>query len=120
MSKTVAVKNTPNPVYGTGGGADTLDKVYIFSLDEAMEYYNLPAEENFYDGVYAQATIHTIMNGAWLEIPGSNNCWWWLRSTGGNDQNATEIGSRGYLSFNGNTGETELRAIRPIIHIEVK
>ena len=120
MIKTVAVKNTPNPVYGTGGGADTLDKVYIFSLDEAMEYYNLPAEENFYDGVYAQATIHTIMNGAWLEIPGSNNCWWWLRSTGGNDQNATEIGSRGYLSFNGNTGETELRAIRPIIHIEVK
>ena len=120
LIKTVTVKNTPNPVHGTGGGDDTMDKVYIFSLDEAMEYYNLPAEEAFYDGVYAQATVHTIMNGAWLEIPGSNNCWWWLRSTGGSDQNAAEIGSRGYLSFNGNTGETELRAIRPIIHVEVK
>lgn len=121
MIKTVAVKNTPNPIHGTGGGEDTLDKVYIFSLEEAMEFYGIiTPEERFYDGVYAQATQHAINNGAWLELPGSTNCWWWLRSTGGSDQNATEIGSLGYLSFNGNTGETELRSIRPIIHIEVQ
>ena len=121
MIKTVAVKNDPNPIHGTDSGTDTMDKVYLFSLEEAMEFYGISeAVETFYDGVYAQATQHTINKGAWLEIPGSTNCWWWLRSSGGSDQNATEIGSMGYLSFNGSNAQTEQRAIRPIIHIEVK
>lgn len=121
MIQTVSVKNTPNPVYGTGGGEDTLDKVYLLSLEEAMEYYGISEPvETWYDGVYAQATQHTINKGAWLEIAGSTNCWWWLRSTGGTDRDGTEIGSAGYLSFNGTNAKDSQRAIRPIIHIEVK
>jgi V8-like Glu-specific endopeptidase len=128
MIKSVTVKNAPNPLHGTSSGEDTVDKVYLPSLEEAMEYYGIEnCIEGGYEGVYAQATpyainhsISTERSGIWLEIPGSTNCWWWLRSSGGNDQNATEIGSGGYLSFNGADATEHHRGLRPIIHINVK
>ena len=46
--------------------------------------------------------------------------YWWLRSPGGNPQNAGEIGSKGYLSFNGGLVTTTERAIRPLIQVKVK
>lgn len=111
------VVNDPNPVHGTDGGNTTKDRVYLPSLEEIMRYYELPPEETFYDGLYAQATQHTVNKGVWLEIPGSIRCWWWLRSTGGNPQNAAEVGSAGYLSFNGTDVVSTQRAIRPMIRI---
>jgi len=56
----------------------------------------------------------------WLEIEGSNRCWWWLRSTGGNPQSAAEVGSAGYLSFNGTEVSCMERAIRPMITVKAK
>ena len=128
MIKSVTVKNAPNPNHGTSSGEDTVDKVYLPSLEEIMDYYDITTcVETAYDGLYAQATpyainnsISTERNGIWLEIAGSNNCWWWLRSSGGSDQNATEVGSGGYLSFNGADATDHQRGLRPIIHVNVK
>ena len=128
MIQSVTVKNNPNPLHRTSSGDDTVDKVYLPSLEDVMEHYGIEAcVETGYPGLYAQATpyainhsISTERNGIWLEILGSNNCWWWLRSSGGNDQNATEVGSGGYLSFNGADATDHQRGLRPIIHINVK
>ena len=115
------VINHDNILHGTPGGNDTVDKVYLMSLEEAMEFYGVVEPvEWFYDHIYAQATEYTIQKGVWLEIPDSNRCWWWLRSPGGNPQNAGEIGSKGYLSFNGGLVTTTERAIRPLIQVKVK
>lgn len=118
MIRTTTVKNDPNPIHGTSSGSDTEDKVYLPSLDEAMAFYHITTyEERFYDGVYAQATQHAIEKGVWLEVAGSTNCWWWLRSSGGSSTNAAEVGSAGYLSFNGSNAAETQRAVRPVINI---
>lgn len=116
----VNVSNKANPIHGTANGSDTVDKVYLPDLDEIMEYYGIEGyEERFYDGVYAQATPYAMGKDVWLEIPGSSRCWWWLRSTGGNDRNAAEVGSAGYLSFNGSDAFESQRGLRPVIEINI-
>ena len=118
------VKNEPNQLHGTSSGADTVDKVYLPSLGEVMEHYGITTvEETWYSQLYAQATPYTISKGVWLELAGSSNCWWWLRSAGGSEGNACEVGSGGYLSFNGTDADGEPlgggRAIRPMIQVNV-
>jgi|GEM_PF-1694010 len=111
------VPNAPNPEHGTDGGADTLDRVWLPSLDDITALYGIPAEETFFPELYAPATPYAISKGLWLEIEGSNRCWWWLRSPGGNPQNAAEVGSAGYLSLNGSEVSNPERALRPVIRI---
>ena len=83
-----------------------------------MELYDIPeANEGFYEQLYAQATAYAMGKGVWLELPDSSRCWWWLRSPGGSSQNACEVGSAGYLSFNGNLVDIPERAVRPMIQI---
>ncbi len=112
------VINNRNPVFDTDCGGTTIDRVYLLSLEEVMKYYDIPeAVETFYDRLYAQATAYTVSKGVWLEMPDSTRCWWWLRSNGGTEINACEVGSAGYLSFNGTEVTETARAIRPVIRI---
>lgn len=107
-----------NPVYGTFNSAGTVDKVYLMDHYEAMRYFDIPeASEDFYPQTAAQATPYTMTKDVWLEIPGSPCCWMWLRSNGSTQANAGEIGSRGYLSFNGGSID-QIRALRPLIQID--
>ena len=115
------VVNTDNVIHGTPGGNDTLDKVYLPSLEEVMDHYGITEPvEMFYDQLYAQATAYAMQKGVWLEMEGSSRCWWWLRSSGGTLQNACEVGSLGYLSFNGTGVDNPERAIRPVIQVNVQ
>lgn len=122
--KSVTVKNTPNPIHGTDNGNDTIDKVYIFSLEEVVEYYGIDGyNEGVYENIFAHASQLCASKGVWLEDPTSTRCWWWLRSAGGSETNAAEVGSFGYISFNGtNAANPELggsRGIRPVIHVRL-
>ena len=51
------IKTGPNPVYGTFGGSDAMDKVFLFSIDEVQQY--LPTDEDRATGT-----------------------WWWTRTPG--------------------------------------
>lgn len=116
---TTTVVNAPNLIHETDGGSDTQDRVYLPSLEEIMRYFEIPVtEETFFDQLYGCATPYVIEKGVWLEIPGSNRCWWWLRSPGGNPGNACEVGSAGYLSFNGTETVCTERAVRPMIRVK--
>ena len=68
----------------------------------------------------APATEAVIRKGVWLEIENSNRCWWWLRSPGGDPQHAAEVGSAGYLSFNGSFTYAPERALRPVVQVTVR
>lgn len=114
------VVNNDNPQYGTPGGEDTQDWVYLLSLEEVQQYWLLPAmETGAYSQLYAQATPYCMTRPIWLEIAGLNRCWWWLRSPGSTDGAAAEVGSGGYFSLGGCPVETPERAIRPVIHVIV-
>lgn len=121
MIVTTEVVNKPNPVHGTDSGNNTQDKVYMLSLEEVMRYNDIyDCVETFYGQLYACASKYAISKGAWLEIEDSTRCWWWLRDSGGNPAQACEVGSAGYLSFNGGRVNHTERAVRPVIRVTVK
>jgi hypothetical protein len=71
------VENPDNPQYGTDGGIDTVDKVFLLSYQEAID----PALGFLSDyGAYdpAREAKTTAYSGA----KGVPNGWWWLRSPG--------------------------------------
>lgn len=112
------VTNPANPNFGTPGGNETTDKVYLPSLEEIMRWYDIAEpQETAYPQLYAVASKAATQKGVWLEMPDTNRCWWWLRSPGGNPSNVCEVGSFGYLSFNGNTVTIRERGLRPVIQV---
>ena len=119
---TTRVHTENNEVFGTSGGNDTDDKVFLLSLDEVRRFYGIEeVVETFYKKVFAEASEYTKTKDVWLEVEGNDRCWWWLRSGGGDQTRACEVGSMGYLSYNGtNAYQPEIggmRGYRPVIWV---
>ena len=78
-NRIVQVTNTNpnNPYYGTNGGPNTLDKIFLLSLDEAQSYF------------YGAADRVATWNGS--------ASWWWLRSPGSHGSTANTVSSDGIL-----------------------
>ena len=70
------VKNADNPTYGTLGGYDTSDNVFLLSIEEALKYFPNNDER--------KATNLDGISGLW-----------WLRTPGFNSYNAVYVGSDG-------------------------
>ena len=47
---TVTLSNPDNPNYGTEGGNDTQDQVFLLSLEELQQYFNVSETWTDYDG----------------------------------------------------------------------
>lgn len=66
------VENKDNPLYGTDGGNDTLDKVFLLSIDEAEKYFENDLARK------TSATEVAKLHYAYCDPFG--NTAWWLRS----------------------------------------
>jgi hypothetical protein len=75
------VRNSDNEKYGTKGGNDTQDKIFLLSIDEAKNLFE--------DDVDRKATYK------------SANSWWWLRSPGLGDFYAATVLDDGFIQFTG-------------------
>ena len=96
-------KNPDNPWYGTEGGADTEDRVFILNLDEVACKYFGDSSAKLYNPKKNQRY--------WFERKDENNdkrkarleedqaiCWWWIRTPG-------RVGVKAvYIHGDGNTG----------------
>lgn len=80
--KETNVINNDNPNYGTAGGNNTTDNIFLLSIDEAQTYF---ADNS------ARIAVNT--NG--------EASWWWLRSPGGNSYFAAYVGTDGGIVGNG-------------------
>jgi hypothetical protein len=92
------VSNKDNQAFGTSGGNDTDDYIFLLSLEEVMKY--LGDSGQLTNGVY---TIDDEYNEARtvLDINGDFT-WWRLRSPGENNGCAVVIdGGRGMIGVNG-------------------
>lgn len=88
---TTRVKNEDNPEWGTGGGNDTEDKVFLLSTGEAERYFSSgysvkdPARRVKLTA-YAEAQGGLPYRDAKQDSYGTpeydGNGWWWLRSPG--------------------------------------
>ena len=78
--------NPDNSEYGTSGGADTDDHIFLLSIDEAK-------------------TLDDQVRkcGRWYSV---RNQWWWLRSPGANSRYAAYVGKGGNID-NGGEGDID-------------
>ncbi|MBN1778057.1 MAG: peptidoglycan-binding protein, partial [Clostridiales bacterium] len=77
---TSVISNEDNPEYGTDGGPDTQDRVFLLSLAEAEEYLCDDDDRRALNTPYAQA------QGA-IDVDGFGD--WWLRSPGNGSDHAS-------------------------------
>ncbi len=110
---TVTVSADKNPSYDTDPGNATRDKVFLLSIEEANEYFSSDAARACEPTAYAKA------QGVWVNDD-NGNCWWWLRSPGYGQKNASSVGIDGWVSvsgyFVGNVG----LAARPALWINLE
>ncbi|MBQ5969665.1 MAG: hypothetical protein IJL52_06070 [Clostridia bacterium] len=116
---TTTVINDDNAEYGTAGGNDTQDKVFLLSVDEANKYFSSNAERTC--EVTAYASVHGT--GTWTGRSASGQmisvCWWWLRSPGRYPHNVAHVGGNGDVNIDGSYIDSLNAAVRPAMWITV-
>ena len=111
--QTSLIKNEDNSEYGTSGGNDTEDKVFLLSKKEAKTLFSNNEEK------IAKATEYAEKSGVYVneeKVAG-----WWLRSPGDNSDSAAVVYSYGwgyrygydvYYSYGG--------GVRPALHLNLQ
>ena len=123
--KDTTVVNSDNPQYGTGGGKNTTDQVYLLSIAEASSVaYGFNGEFNASTDETREAknTAYAKECGAWTGFVGSKyegNGEWWLRSPGMYGRCASVVASYGYINVGGSDGNTNIFAVRPALHLNL-
>ena len=100
-----------NPDYDTDPGNDTKDKVFLLSIDEVEEYFSSD------DARQCEPTDIAVANGAYESDSG--NCWWWLRSPGGIQRSAADVGYDGSVHHHGYYVHSDGVAVRPALWINL-
>jgi len=121
--------NPNNLWYGTKGGNDTRDRVFLLSLEEADKYFGnsgdyLNKMRKGYEGGkyiadkngFAFSNNHDRDRVAGY---GSKACWWWLRSPGGSSYGAVHVYDDGIVYVNGNSVSYGLGGVRPALWLKV-
>lgn len=83
--RTSLIMNKDNPIYGTSGGDDTRDKVFLLSINEAKELFDDNEKRKCEASEYAR-NQNTYTEGRLVKTPG-----WWLRSPGNYDYYASYV-----------------------------
>ncbi|MGN1392964.1 MAG: DUF6273 domain-containing protein [Succinivibrionaceae bacterium] len=65
------ITNNDNAVYGTTGGNDTKDKVFLLSIDEVKKYFRNDEERQ------CKPTEYAVSNSVYKRD--DESCWWRLR-----------------------------------------
>ena len=110
MIPEVTLVNEPNPKYKTSCGADTVDRIFALSLQEAAELFPGDEARPGYTTLYAQSRGYYF--------GGKINCWW-LRSLGADRELAAMVGNSGSLGTYGYRCDNAEYAIRPTMWIEL-
>lgn len=106
----VTITNADNPDTGIDGGNDTLDYIFLLSIDEANQYF--PTEENrkAYGTLYLQALIGEDDEAVnwWLRTPGKKSV-----SLGARPIYQSYVGSNGFVYTEGSSTTVYNGGLRP-------
>ena len=100
--------------YGTDGGNDTQDRIFLLSYAEAWKYFTDDYAR------MCEPTDYAVSQGSWpvryYSAGGKASCSWWLRSPGG-DQNSAAVvrpsGARGDIA-----ADRPNNAVRPALWLD--
>ncbi len=119
--RTTLVVNEDNPDDGTEGGNNTNDKVYLLSIQEAMNsWYGFSPDYESSETRESKNTEYAKEQGAWNNESGeySGSDWWWLRSPGCFSYNATFVHINGSVDSYGDSVLAS-SAVRPVLHLNL-
>ena len=108
---TVTVSADKNPTYNTDPGNATQDQVFLLSIVEAKKYFSSDSARQ------CSPTDYAVANGACKS--NDNICWWWLRSSGCNQDYAAFVYSNGNIFEDGYYILNSHRAVRPAMWISI-
>ena len=122
--------NEDNPTYGTDGGEDTDDYVFLLSLSEAENYFASDEERQCEFSAAVNMIVDqdpSVQKGIFeTEDPYGYDRRWWLRTPGMYPLTTVILEKDGSVSHNGNTGAYasgvachQWNGVRPAIWIEI-
>ncbi len=121
--KNTRVINNDNPDYGTEGGGDTTDQVYLLSIDEVTN-----GDYGFSISSSESAKNRRALNTAYAKEQGAytstdteyeGNGYWWLRSPGHYSYNAAYVRSSGDVRRGGDDVNYDGVGVRPALHLNL-
>ena len=107
--QTSLIKNENNSEYGTSGGNDTEDKVFLLSEKEAETLFS-NAEARI-----AKATEYAPKSGVYVNE--EKAAWWWLRSPGYNGHYAAGVYDDGWVYRSGYGVSNSGDGVRPALYL---
>ena len=108
-----------NPSFATDPGTETTDKVFLISIQDAMDARLFTSDE----GRRCAPTEHAKKK-AWTSdefiADGAPTCLWWLRSPGGISSSASDINHDGTVGTIGLNVHSGWVGVRPAIWVKLK
>lgn len=104
------VLNENNPEYGTKGGNDTIDHIFLLSLDEVDRYLS-----NYLVRM-AKGTAYALDSNLWTWIGAA---YWWLRSPGYSSISAALVLLNGAVYGNGLSVNYTDIGVRPALWVSI-
>jgi ribosomal protein S17E len=104
-----------NPNYSTNPGNDTTDKIFLLSINEVNKYFTNDESRKCVPTAYA------IEQGAYTSDSytsgGKATCWWWLRSPGSSQVDASYVYYDGSVYYDGRGVDGSNGCVRPALWI---
>ena len=119
--QTTDIVNNENLEYGTDGGNNTSDQVYLLSIEEATNpaYGFSSSMEDYAESRRALNTAFTKGQGAYTSEEYVGNGYWWLRSPGSYNYKASYMFYRGNVYMHGNSVHDINLTVRPALHLNL-
>lgn len=130
------VTNTGSPWFGTNGGQDTIDKIFLLSIDEVVRFFGdsglmtkgINENERGWGlmsyGIHGWGIHDQFSESRIARDLGGVDAWWWLRSPGSMpDHAAIVMGDNGSLNMYGNQAfvlEERGSGIRPAMWLDAR
>lgn len=108
-----AIKNENNSYYGTDGGSDTEDRIFLLSIAETEKYFPV------YGAGKAISTAYARAHGAYI-VDASGTTGWWLRSPGFHTDSVAAMTPGGQLGYIGFFAWAPNVALRPALRLDLK
>ena len=105
------LENSNNPTLGTNGGNDTIDKMFLLSMQEASKYFVDNKERT------AQGTKYAREQG--LLLFSDNSCYYFLRTSGKEESYASMVTMLGRVDDWGQSVDIKCNGIRPSMWIKI-
>ena len=113
------VKTSNNPWYGTAGGSDTKDKIFLLSIEEVVKHFGdsgqlrskSPNSKWWIDDQYNSARI--------AKDSSETVSWWWLRSPGNISTSAAHVLEGGYVHIKGDYAHFLSGGVRPVLWLNL-